>query len=188
MNRLVIFEGADATGKSYLSNKFLVNNPEYEHFYTPHILRDVVKNDKSLSNFTRQIVAAASHYDMLEQYSKHDFIVQDRSFISSIVYYILQEGLAREDYMFDENLLRLMEIYYPIMEYLAEEVSNVDVNIVWRNEPIGRYNDESDKDVFTVELEKWRNIKQIYEDVVATLIDHYSLHLNFTVNLIENTY
>ena len=99
-----------------------------------------------------------------------------------------ESGEEIEDYMFDDNLLILMDIYYPIMEYLAEEVSNVDINIVWRDEPIGRYNEESDKDVFTVELEKWRNIKKIYEDVIAVLIDNYSLHLNFTVNLIENTY
>lgn len=160
--KLVIFEGADATGKSYLAEDFRKKKRKYKLFRTPHLLRDVVKKEKDINNMTRQVMFAASHYDMLQEYSKLDYIVQDRCFLSSMVYYTIQEGIKPEEYSTHKGLQMVIGVHMPLVLDILRMFNEIDINIVWRDTPVGRYYSEEDKDVFTVDIPTWQSIRDIY--------------------------
>lgn len=160
-NRLIIIEGPDNVGKTSIA-KELEKHLEYSKYvYQPSgensvgFIREIVKTDKSIGSFSRQLLHTASHLvDLIEtfNYNVRDTYIMDRSFVSTHIYSKL---LGLKDKSVD-ILDRLNKDFY--LKTFAERGVEVIFIYIVNDKPFAE-----DNDVYSDKI-KWSDLYNMYKE------------------------
>jgi hypothetical protein len=180
--KLVILEGPDNIGKSTqakIISQLLCARliSQLSKSNKVSFIRNIVKQDKLLNAFERQLLAAISHtVDAFMEFDGKSNIVMDRSYISSFVYGELG-GLSVS------QINILYQIYHSI--YYENIRNKYDVNVIFldADNPL----DEPDNDIF--ESAGWDKISKKYHKIYnwCNKSDITLFSLNEHINVLDVT-
>ena len=160
---ILIFEGADNTGKTTLSKK-IAETIGWKWIREPNdqgeigIIRDVVKDPNvNLSPFVRQLLHSVSHiYDYIT-YSPP--LIMDRSWISALVYGKLL-GLSKEQL----DIIHILN-YKTFSKFLTD---NGCIPVIVVHIDLTKPLATSEKDYYESSL-SWKRIRNTYRKVIDSL-------------------
>lgn len=155
---LVILEGPDRVGKSTFAKKFAEKN-QYFLLSQPNslgplgFLRDIVKFDLTIDNFSRQLLHAVSHTWDTHLFNEYDHIIMDRSYISGLIY-------GRGTGLSEEQLDILREVHRSIhSEILTKNNFKILIVNFSPSEPFG----EKDDSIYE-RLLGWKMLRDTYDE------------------------
>jgi len=184
---IIIFEGNDATGKSHLCESYF-NECDDKHtmsFQTPYLVRGVIKNNNELTHLSRQLLSSASHFDLLRKYDVfHDCdIIQDRTFISSMVYFLTAKYNHIDEikiaFMNDTEFIILKSMYDSLITSLFERFDEIIIKHIKKSTPVGRFFDETDKDVFSSDIARWNLRNETYDYILECYSNDFTIEVVF---------
>jgi thymidylate kinase len=175
--KLIIFDAPDKVGKTTIINELKKSYPAATYLRQPDRYRDEIKNIPGLSGTTRVIFATMSNMIGLSEIMSddNDLIIQDRSFLSTLIYGDMLN--ANADFM-----KYMYEMYVESFKHVKRDI----IFVVFNNyEPIKK----DDHDVYS--RMNWLDIRDKYvefnyDQLVMNLQNDDSKYLRI-VRIIENT-